>query len=230
MRLVMLGAPGSGKGTQARLITTKYGLIHVSMGQMLRKEVANRTEIGQSIHGTLNKGEMVADEIVNRLIDKKLRQYHSIILDGYPRTVAQAQHLEAALEVLGARLDAVFLLELPVEVVVRRLSGRRVCEKCNKTYHVLFYPLKRCTCGGRLIQREDDNPKTIRRRMEVYQQGIKPLQKFYEERGILYAIDAEQSVEAIFADISRILDEEILPHLVSSRKKQDDSKEEPSVQ
>ena len=213
MRMVMLGAPGAGKGTQARLLSTKYGAVHLSMGSILRREVAEQSEIGRSIRGTLSKGDMVEDGIVNMIIENQLQRYESVILDGYPRTLLQAEHLDGYLKDHPPVLDVVFLLELPVESVICRLSGRRVCERCSKTYHIQFYRLERCPCGGRLIQREDDNPETIRHRMEVYEAEIRPLRDFYKKCGLLYPIDADQSVEDIFGDISEVLDDIILPKI-----------------
>jgi adenylate kinase len=213
MRMVMLGAPGAGKGTQARLVSTKYGAIHLSMGSILRHEVAEQTEIGRSIRGTLSKGDMVEDGIVNMIIENQLQRYESVILDGYPRTLRQAQHLDVYLKEHPPVLDVVFLLDLAVDSVIQRLSGRRVCDRCSKTYHIQFYRLERCPCGGHLVQREDDNPETIRHRMEVYQAEIQPLRDFYKQCGLLYPIDADQSVEGIFADISEVLDGIILPNI-----------------
>ncbi|NLK08933.1 MAG: nucleoside monophosphate kinase [Firmicutes bacterium] len=213
MRIVMLGAPGSGKGTQARLISTKYGAVHLSMGSMLRDEVAEQTEIGRSIGGTLSKGDMVSDSIVNMLIESQLHSYESVILDGYPRNLEQAEHLDEYLLEHPPRLDVVFLLELPLESVIRRLSGRRVCDRCSRTYHVDFYRLKTCPCGGTLIRRSDDNPTTIEHRMEVYKKEIAPLRNFYQEQDKLFPIIADQGVEGTFADISRVLDGVILPSI-----------------
>ncbi len=217
MRMVMLGAPGSGKGTQARLISTKYGAVHLSMGSILRKEVAEQSEIGRAIGGTLNKGDMVEDGIVNMIIENQLQRYESVILDGYPRNLLQAQHLDGYLQEHPPVLDVVFLLEIPLESVIHRLSGRRVCDRCNKTYHIDFYRLETCPCGGHLVQRDDDNPETIRHRMEVYQAEIQPLRRFYEERKQLYPIDADQGMEGTFADISQVLDKIILPQIKRPR-------------
>ncbi len=211
MRIVILGAPGAGKGTQARLLTTKYGAVHLSMGNLLRKEVSEQSEIGRSIRGTLSKGDMVEDAIVNMIIENQLQRYESVILDGYPRNLQQAQHLDKYLREHPPELDVVFLLELPVETIIMRLSGRRICDRCSKTYHVQFYRLDRCSCGGRLIQREDDNPKTIRHRMEVYEAEIQPIKDFYQERGLLYPVDASQGMEETFTDMCEVLDRIILP-------------------
>ncbi len=211
MRMVILGAPGAGKGTQARLLSTKYGAVHLSMGNLLRKEVSEQSEIGRSIRGTLSKGDMVEDEIVNMIVENQLQRYESVILDGYPRSLKQAQHLDSFLREQPPALDVVFLLELPVESVIERLSGRRICDRCSKTYHIQFYRLDRCSCGGRLVQREDDNPETIRHRMEVYEIEIGPIRDFYEKLGLLYPINAEQGMEDIFADMSAVLDRIILP-------------------
>ena len=211
MRIVILGAPGAGKGTQARLLTTKYGAVHWSMGNLLRKEVSEQSEIGRSIRGTLSKGDMVEDAIVNMIIENQLQRYESVILDGYPRNLQQAQHLDKYLREHPPELDVVFLLELPVETIIMRLSGRRICDRCSKTYHVQFYRLDRCSCGGRLIQREDDNPKTIRHRMEVYEAEIQPIKDFYQERGLLYLVDASQGMEETFTDMCEVLDRIILP-------------------
>lgn len=211
MRIVILGAPGAGKGTQARLLSTKYGAVHLSMGNLLRKEVSEQSEIGRSIRGTLSKGDMVDDAIVNMIIENQLQRYESVILDGYPRNLLQAQHLDKYLKEHPPELDVVFLLELPVETIIMRLSGRRICERCSKTYHVKFYRLDRCSCGGRLVQREDDNPKTIRHRMEVYEGEIQPIKDFYQELGLLYPVDASQGMEDTFTDMCEVLDRIILP-------------------
>jgi len=212
MCIVVLGAPGAGKGTQARLLSTKYGAVHLSMGNLLRKEVSEQTEIGRAIRGTLNKGDMVDDAIVNMIIENQLQRYESVILDGYPRNLLQAQHLDNYLKEHPPELDVVFLMELPIESVIERLSGRRVCDRCSRTYHVQFYRLERCSCGGRLVQREDDNPETIRHRMEVYEAEIQPIKDFYQKLGLLYPINAEQSMEDTFADMCEVLDRIILPN------------------
>ncbi len=220
MRIVILGAPGAGKGTQARLLSTKYGAVHLSMGNLLRKEVAEQSEIGRAIGGTLSKGDMVEDAIVNMIIENQLQRYESVILDGYPRNLLQAQHLDKYLKDHPPGLDVVFLLELPVELIIERLSGRRICDRCNKTFHVQFYRLERCSCGGRLIQRDDDNPETIRHRMEVYEAEIQPIKDFYQKLGLLYPIDASQGMEDIFADMCEVLDRIILPNTRTNKKQE----------
>ncbi|NLV91373.1 MAG: adenylate kinase [Firmicutes bacterium] len=212
LKMILLGAPGSGKGTQARLLATKYGTAHLSMGNLLREEISTGSELGSRVAPMMSKGEMVPDSIVYEIIDDKIAQYNSYILDGFPRTLQQAEHLERSLKALRNQIDVVFLLDLPVEVVIRRLSGRRVCEKCSQTYHVDFYQSDVCNCGGNLVQRPDDHPDAIRRRMEVYRGQIGPLQNYYEEKGLLWTIDASEEMELTFGAISRVLDNEIIPN------------------
>ncbi len=218
LRIILLGAPGSGKGTQARLLSTKYGTVHLSMGNVLREEVAKGSVIGSQVAPMMSKGEMVPDSVVFRILDDKLSTLSSYILDGFPRTLEQAQHLEVVLASLQNEIDGVFLLELPVEVVIRRLSGRRVCTRCSRTYHIDFYQSDVCNCGGELVQRPDDNPDTIRRRMEVYNEQIGPLREFYADRGKLWPIDASEDMELAFGDISRVLDHEIIPRRRGERQ------------
>lgn len=211
LKMILLGAPGSGKGTQARLLSTKYGTAHLSMGNLLREEVAKGSAIGSKVAPMMTKGEMVPDSVVFEILDEKLVSLNSYILDGFPRTLKQAQHLEEVLAAVRTEIDCVFLLELPVEVVIRRLSGRRVCSKCSRTYHIDFYQSDVCNCGGKLVQRPDDNPETIRRRMEVYNQQIGPLREFYSNQNKLWPIDASQDMEVSFGVISRVIDNEIIP-------------------
>lgn len=213
MRIVLLGAPGSGKGTQARLISSKYGVVHLSMGQMLREEVENGSQLGQRIAPVMHKGEMVPDEVINPLLSAQLEGLPAFVLDGYPRSIAQAKYLEALLSSWGQVLNAVFLLEAETELIVERLSGRRVCQVCGKTYHVNFYKSNRCTCGGKLTRRSDDRPEVIRNRMAAYRQSIRPIREFYDSRNLLYQLDANRTAEAVYTDICHILDEQILPYI-----------------
>lgn len=211
LKIVLLGAPGSGKGTQSRLLSTKYGTVHLSMGNMLREEVAKGSRIGSRVAVMMSKGEMVPDSVVFGILDEKLTMYNSYILDGFPRTLSQAEYLDKRLSELNTEVDVVFLLELPLEEIIERLSGRRVCSKCSRTYHVRFYQSDTCNCGGKLVQRADDNPEAVRRRVEVYNQEIGPLREFYSRQGKLWEIDGSKGMELSFGDISRILDEKILP-------------------
>lgn len=211
LKIVLLGAPGSGKGTQSRLLSTKYGTVHLSMGNMLREEVAKGSKVGSRVAVTMSRGEMVPDSIVFQIIDEKLSMYNSYILDGFPRTLSQAEYLDQRLSELNTAIDVVFLLELPLEEIIERLSGRRVCSKCSQTYHVRFYHSDVCNCGGKLVQRADDNPEAVKRRVEVYEEEIGPLREYYSKQGKLWEIDGSKGMELAFSDISRILDEKILP-------------------
>jgi adenylate kinase len=203
LRVVLLGPPGAGKGTQARFLAEDFHLLHLSTGDILREEVAKETALGKDAKGYMDKGELVPDSLIVAMIEERIGEgKQGFLLDGFPRTVGQAEALERALQRRSLSLNACLLFEIDDEEVVMRLSGRRVCSKNpSHIYHLQFDPPKRPeVCdqdGAPLRQREDDREETIRRRLEVYHQQTEPLISFYEERGILRRYNASRSVEEL---------------------------------
>ncbi len=208
MKLVLLGPPGAGKGTQAALIADEYDIPHISTGDMLRAAVKQGTELGRRAESYMTRGELVPDEVVIGIVAERLRQPEyrkGYMLDGFPRTVAQAEALDKALSESGESLDAVLSFEVPDPEVVRRLSGRRVCEKCGATYGAVDSDT--CEkCGGNLITRADDRPEAIERRLQVYRAQTEPLIEYYDRTGKLIGIPATGSVEEIFGLVRKQLE------------------------
>ena len=201
--LLVLGPPGAGKGTQAGLLSKKYGAVHISTGDILREAVANATEVGKTAKSYMDRGELVPDQVVIEIAGEKLAEVGQggFILDGFPRTVAQAEALDGALSGLGLPLDAVVSLRVPEEELVRRLSGRRVCVGCGQPFHVDTMPAgaEVCeACGGRIVQRSDDRPDAVRNRLRVYEKQTAPLINYYRERGLLVEVDGAGPVEQVF--------------------------------
>lgn len=220
-RLVLLGAPGVGKGTQAELLARHLGAVHLSTGDIFRTAKtlppAHRTEAIEAALHYMQRGELVPDDIVIRLVEERracLRAPCGFLLDGYPRTVAQATALDRLLEQEGLPLDGVLDYELPLETVVRRLSGRRTCSRCQAVFHIDNRPPQQpgvCDyCGGTLIHREDDRPEAIRVRMEVYQRSTAPLIEYYRARGLLVSVPAEGTPEQVFQRSLALLQERSL--------------------
>lgn len=198
MRLVFMGPPGAGKGTQAKAVAEAYGIPHVSSGDIFRAEIAAETELGKQIKGYLDSGALVPDEITVKAVVGRLGAGDCAggwLLDGFPRTEVQARALDEALEAAGAKLGAVVNLEVDHESIVRRMAGRRVCPNCGRSYHTEHIPPKVegiCddeACGGRLMTREDDKPETVRQRLATYQQATAPLIDYYDRRGLLIRTD-----------------------------------------
>lgn len=217
-RLVLLGAPGVGKGTQAELLSERLGAVHLSTGDIFRAAgnlpADQRSPAMEEALGYMRRGELVPDELVIRLVEERracLRLPCGFLLDGYPRTVPQAEALQKLLAREGLALDAVLDYELPLEVVVRRLSGRRVCSQCQAAFHIETRPPQKdgvCDhCGGVLVQRPDDRPEAIRVRMEVYQQSTAPLIAYYRERGLLVSVPAEGTPEQILQRTLNLLEQ-----------------------
>jgi adenylate kinase len=215
VNLVILGAPGSGKGTQAARIAERAGVRHVSTGDLLREAVAKGTPLGKQVAGIMAAGQLVSDEIVLELIRKKLADsgegegYKGWILDGYPRTLAQAEALEAVLGDSGEGIDGVVHVEVDPEVVVERLSNRRTCVSCKAVYHLVSNPPAvdgRCdACGGDLVLRDDDKPETIRKRLKVYQRETLPILRLYEKRHKVYRVDGSKSIDHVTSEIARLI-------------------------
>lgn len=214
MKIIMLGAPGAGKGTQAKMIAEKCGIPHISTGDIFRANIKNGTELGAKAKEYMDKGLLVPDELVCDLVVDRIQQADcekGYILDGFPRTIPQAEALENALNAIEQKLDYAIDIDVPDENIINRISGRRACVGCGATYHVLFNPTKvegKCdVCGESLILRDDDKPETVKKRLDVYHTQTQPLIDFYTERKVLVEVDGTQSMDKVFDDIMKILGE-----------------------
>ena len=214
MKIIMLGAPGAGKGTQAKMIAEKCGIPHISTGDIFRANIKNGTELGAKAKEYMDKGLLVPDELVCDLVVDRIQQADcekGYILDGFPRTIPQAEALENALNAIEQKLDYAIDIDVPDENIINRMSGRRACVGCGATYHVLFNPTKvegKCdVCGESLILRDDDKPETVKKRLDVYHTQTQPLIDFYTERKVLVEGDVTQSIDKVFDDIMKILGE-----------------------
>ena len=214
MKIIMLGAPGAGKGTQAKMIAEKCGIPHISTGDIFRANIKNGTELGAKAKEYMDKGLLVPDELVCDLVVDRIQQADcekGYILDGFPRTIPQAEALENALNAIEQKLDYAIDIDVPDENIINRMSGRRACVECGATYHVLFNPTKvegKCdVCGESLILRDDDKPETVKKRLDVYHTQTQPLIDFYTERKVLVEVDGTQSMDKVFDDIMKILGE-----------------------
>jgi adenylate kinase len=203
-RLLLLGAPGAGKGTQANLLAQTFGVPHIATGDMFRAAKAAGTPMGLAAAKYMDKGELVPDDVTIGLVEERLSQpdaARGYILDGFPRTAGQAAALDALLARLGQRLDAVVKLTVPRDELLRRLTGRRICPQCNANYHMMFAPPKHDSmcdrCGHALVQREDDSEATMAHRLDVYHESTRPLIAFYEQKGLLHRVDGTQPVQAV---------------------------------
>ena len=214
MKIIMLGAPGAGKGTQAKKIAEKYSIPHISTGDIFRANIKNGTELGAKAKEYMDKGLLVPDELVCDLVVDRIQQADcekGYILDGFPRTIPQAEALENALNAIEQKLDYAIDIDVPDENIINRMSGRRACVGCGATYHVLFNPTKvegKCdVCGESLILRDDDKPETVKKRLDVYHTQTQPLIDFYSARKVLVEVDGTQSMDKVFDDIMKILGE-----------------------
>lgn len=212
MNLVILGAPGSGKGTQAAVLSERFKLKHVSSGDLLRDAVARKDDVGREIEGIIASGKLVPDNVVLRLVREAildLGEWSGWILDGYPRNALQAEALEDVLSSAREVVDAVVFLDVDVEEVVQRLSGRRICQSCNAVYNLRNQPPKskgKCdSCGGELIQRSDDEPDTIRERLKVYNEETVPVLDFYELRYDVHRVNGSKPVGEVTGEIAGLV-------------------------
>ena len=203
-RVVLLGPPGAGKGTQAKLLEEKFAAPQISTGDILRKAVAEQSVLGKQASEYIRRGELVPDQLIIDLVAERLKEKDcekGFVLDGFPRTIAQAQSLEDILKKMGLALNCVLSVQVPHELIVERLSGRRTCKGCGALYHVVFDPPKAAgtcnRCGGELFQRDDDREETISNRLRVYDNQTAPLGSYYRERGLLKSIDGVGKVEDI---------------------------------
>jgi adenylate kinase len=208
MRVIFIGPPGAGKGTQAEVISREQGIAHISTGDILRKNVAEQTDLGKAARDYMDAGKLVPDDIIIGMMEKRLGEKDcrkGFILDGFPRTVPQAEALEELLRRMGILLDAVILFQAPDEVVIRRLSARRVCRSCGAIYNVRSKPPgedDRCDkCGGGLYQRDDDREDVVKNRLDVYKRQTAPLIGYYREKGLLVEVDASRESAEVVADI-----------------------------
>jgi adenylate kinase len=212
MKIIMLGAPGAGKGTQAKKIAAKYQIPHISTGDIFRANIKNGTELGQKAKTYMDQGLLVPDELVCDLVVDRVQQEDcakGYILDGFPRTIPQAESLDAALAKLGEAVDFAIDVEVPDENIVKRMGGRRACVGCGATYHLMYAPTKVegiCdACGAELILRDDDKPETVQNRLRVYHEQTQPLIDYYNGKGILKEVDGTVDMEDVFRAIIEIL-------------------------
>lgn len=213
MKIIMLGAPGAGKGTQAKMIAEKYAVPHVSTGDIFRANIKNGTELGMEAKKYMDQGLLVPDELTVKILLDRVAQedcQNGYVLDGFPRTIPQAEVLERALNEIGDKIDYAINVDVPDENIIRRMGGRRACLSCGATYHVEHIPPKKegiCdTCGKELVLRDDDKPETVKNRLDVYHKQTQPLIDFYQAKGILRTVDGTVDMKDVFAAITAILD------------------------
>ena len=214
MKIIMLGAPGAGKGTQAKKIAEKYAIPHISTGDIFRANIKHGTELGKKAKGYMDQGLLVPDELVVDLVVDRVNQEdcaNGYVLDGFPRTIPQAEALDKALDALGQKIDYAIDVEVPDENIVNRMSGRRACVGCGATYHLIYAPTKVeniCDkCNGELILRDDDKPETVLKRLGVYHDQTQPLIDYYTKAGCLREIDGTVDINVVFDAIVKILGE-----------------------
>ncbi len=213
MRIVLLGPPGAGKGTLAEVIAREFGVRHISTGDILRAEMKSGSELGREMKGYVDRGELVPDDVVTRIVEKAVTTEDltgGVMFDGFPRTTQQAKDLDRILEEIGQPLDGTLLMEVGLPVIIQRLTGRRVCRACGAVYHLKNMPPRQegvCDkCSGELYQRADDNEKTIRNRMDVYMKSTAPIVDFYEAQGKLRRVNAEQDTRQVLRVLSDMLE------------------------
>lgn len=212
MKIIMLGAPGAGKGTQAKQIADKYGIPHISTGDIFRANIKDGTELGKKAKTYMDQGLLVPDELVCELVVDRILQEdckNGFVLDGFPRTIPQAEALTDALQKIGSSMDFALNIDVPDENIIDRMSGRRACLNCGATYHIVNIPTKVegvCDrCGSPVVLRDDDKPETVKKRLEVYHTQTQPLIDYYEKQGILKTVDGTQSMDTVFQTIIEIL-------------------------
>lgn len=212
MRVILLGPPGAGKGTQAKLISEKFSIPHISTGDIFRANIKEQTPLGIEAKKYIDKGQLVPDEVTIGIVKDRLTKDdcdNGFLLDGFPRTVAQAEALDEFLKNVNKELDVALLIKVPEEFILERMTGRRVCTSCGASYHIKFNPPKqegKCDiCGSELIQRKDDTEATVKERLEVYSKQTYPLINYYNDNGILSEVDGTESIDKVFGDASDIL-------------------------
>lgn len=210
MKIIMLGAPGAGKGTQAKMISEKYGIPHISTGDIFRANIKNGTELGKKAKSYMDQGLLVPDELVVDLVVDRVQKEdckEGYILDGFPRTIPQAEALDAALG--EDKIDYALDIEVPDDHIIKRMSGRRACVGCGATYHLIYNPTKTegvCdVCGEKLILRDDDKPETVQKRLDVYHEQTQPLIDYYKKAGCLVEMDGTLDINVVFENVVKIL-------------------------
>ena len=214
LNIVIFGAPGSGKGTQSERIVEKYGINHISTGDVLRAEIKNGTELGKTAKSYIDQGQLIPDALMVDILASVFDSFEDskgVIFDGFPRTIPQAEALTAALEKINEKMDYAIDVDVPDENIVNRMSGRRACLNCGATYHIVSIPTKVegiCDrCGQPVVLRDDDKPETVQKRLTVYHEQTQPLIDYYKKQSILKTVDGTQPMEKVFADIVAILGE-----------------------
>lgn len=214
MKIIMLGAPGAGKGTQAKMIAEKYGVPHVSTGDIFRANIKNGTELGKEAKQYMDQGLLVPDELTVRILLDRVAQddcKNGYVLDGFPRTIPQAEVLDSELSKLGDHIDYAIDVDVPDENIIKRMSGRRACLTCGATYHIEHVPPKTegiCDkCGSELVLRDDDKPETVKNRLNVYHEQTQPLIDYYTTQGVLKTVDGTRDLNEVFQEIVDILGE-----------------------
>lgn len=213
MKIIMLGAPGAGKGTQAKMLADKYKIPHVSTGDIFRANIKNGTELGTKAKVYMDQGMLVPDELTCDLVVDRIKQddcKDGYILDGFPRTIPQAECLDKALDALNDKIDFAVNVEVPDENIIRRMSGRRACLSCGRTYHIVYNPPKEegiCDeCKKELVLRDDDKPETVEKRLKVYHEQTQPLIDYYRNKGVLAEVDGTRSMQEVFTAITDVLE------------------------
>ncbi|MCH1576896.1 adenylate kinase [Staphylococcus epidermidis] len=213
MNIILMGLPGAGKGTQASEIVKKFPIPHISTGDMFRKAIKDETDLGKEAKSYMDRGELVPDEVTVGIVKERISEDDAkkgFLLDGFPRTIDQAESLNQIMSELDREIDAVINIEVPEEELMNRLTGRRICEKCGTTYHLVFNPPKVdgiCDIdGGKLYQREDDNPETVSNRLSVNVKQSKPILEYYKNKGVLKNIDGSKDIDEVTNDVIDILD------------------------
>lgn len=212
MKIIMLGAPGAGKGTQAKQIADKYQIPHISTGDIFRANIKEGTELGTKAKTYMDQGLLVPDELVVELVADRIAKddcKNGFVLDGFPRTIPQAKALDEALAKMGEKMDYAVDVDVPDENIINRMGGRRACVNCGATYHIVNIPTKVegiCDkCGKEVILRDDDKPETVQKRLQVYHEQTQPLIDYYKNQGILKSVDGTRPMDTVFADIIQIL-------------------------
>ena len=212
MKIIMLGAPGAGKGTQARKVAKKYNIPHISTGDIFRANIKEGTELGKRAKEYMDKGELVPDDItIGMLLDRihKADCKDGFVLDGFPRTIPQAKSLSEALSKLNEKIDYAINIDVPDDSIITRMSGRRACLSCGSTYHIKYSAPKKeniCdNCGSELVIRDDDKPETVKKRLDVYHKQTQPLIDYYDNENILANVDGTKDMEEVFLDIVAVL-------------------------
>ena len=214
MNIILMGLPGAGKGTQASEIVKKFPIPHISTGDMFRKAIKDETDLGKEAKSYMDRGELVPDEVTVGIVKERISEDDAkkgFLLDGFPRTIEQAEALNDIMQELGRSIDAVINIEVPEAELMNRLTGRRICETCGTTYHLVFNPPKVdgvCDLdGGKLYQREDDNPETVANRLSVNVKQSKPILSYYQDKGVLENIDGSKDIKEVTSDVINILDD-----------------------